>query len=730
MKTACTVAMLFGFTLTASVAPATQLPGDAEAASLAASCGNDVVDIGEECDGTSDVACPGMCNDLCACPPVTTIDIPSSAQPPDTPGSPGVDVTNPKLLEQFGADLDLNNARYTRFELDDSGAQPDAILILVPGFEGGANNFRILAQNLLQRAKARPRPAARGVGLRPARPPARGHRRAGSRRRGARPRFWLRTGCSARSWVCRSTRASRGEPSSTTRRTTCRSSPTGPTSSSPATSTRWSPRRSRRARNGNVFLGGHSAGTLFTARYAATDFDITPGCDGTPIRATPSCAAWCCSKAPEVRRAARTRSTDDTLDRIIAKFDGGLYGAVRDNAPRCVDGTAPCTIDTEADDCAGQVPPKCTTPTTSYALVQGALNPRVLASSEGTAIQAIIDLNDGPAIGQLDVGAPGNKPTAKVPDIANLAIIPLGTVEAGFGTFLNKNGSIAPVLSFVAMSVGEPGPTVDGVLTWKDILHGPLTPGPDLGPAPTDLPAGPWGMDKEVTRLDRVVWSFFAGRTNFSDWYYPNAGPSTTAGLNLDTSKLSAPPPAGRGRCDIENLTQAGDIDIPVIAFCGSAGLATVPGVYTAFAQSIGTCTAPSCDGSTPRVVDAAEPNPAFPTFGGVDGGFEVYVNEGFAHLDMVTAEDDADNHVVGPISDFIARNSILPAANPCVGDCDANSMVSVDELVRGVDIALGVSPLSECRAFDCNDTGAVDISCLVRAVDNALSGCPDSASG
>src|SRR5215470_18220963 len=124
------------------------------AASAGATCGDNHVDPGEECDGTSDVGCPGMCSAACSCPPVTTIDIPSSAQPPNTPGSPGVQVTNPKLLTQFGAGANLNHARYTRFQLDDSGAQPDAIIILVPGFEGGAANFRILAQNLLTRVKA------------------------------------------------------------------------------------------------------------------------------------------------------------------------------------------------------------------------------------------------------------------------------------------------------------------------------------------------------------------------------------------------------------------------------------------------------------------------------------------------------------------------------------------------------------------------------------------------
>jgi len=122
--------------------------------------------------------------------------------------------------------------------------------------------------------------------------------------------------------------------------------------------------------------------------------------------------------------------------------------------------------------------------------------------------------------------------------------------------------------------------------------------------------------------------------------------------VNLDSTALSV----GRGRRDIENLTQAASINIPVIGFGGSNGLAPVPGRYTPFAQSIGVCTAPSCNG-TPRVVNASTPNPAFPTFGDVNGGFEVYINEGFAHVDVLTAEDDVNNNVLAPLSAFIDRN-------------------------------------------------------------------------
>jgi hypothetical protein len=67
-----------------------------------------------------------------------TVDIPSPAEPTHTPGSPGVVVTNPKLLAQFGGGtFDLNNARYTRFRAHRPGLKPDLVLILIPGFEGG-----------------------------------------------------------------------------------------------------------------------------------------------------------------------------------------------------------------------------------------------------------------------------------------------------------------------------------------------------------------------------------------------------------------------------------------------------------------------------------------------------------------------------------------------------------------------------------------------------------------
>jgi FG-GAP-like repeat len=60
-----------------------------------------------------------------------------------------------------------------------------------------------------------------------------------------------------------------------------------------------------------------------------------------------------------------------------------------------------------------------------------------------------------------------------------------------------------------------------------------------------------------------------------------------------------------------------------------------------------------------------------------------------------------------------------------CVGDCNNDGMVSIDELITGVNIALGSLPISSCPAFDQNGDGMVGINELITAVNNALNGCP-----
>ena len=66
--------------------------------------------------------------------------------------------------------------------------------------------------------------------------------------------------------------------------------------------------------------------------------------------------------------------------------------------------------------------------------------------------------------------------------------------------------------------------------------------------------------------------------------------------------------------------------------------------------------------------------------------------------------------------------------AQSCVGDCNGDGMVAINELIIGVNIALDSQPVSACPSFDVSDDGMVTINELILGVNNALNGCPATA--
>jgi hypothetical protein len=66
-------------------------------------------------------------------------------------------------------------------------------------------------------------------------------------------------------------------------------------------------------------------------------------------------------------------------------------------------------------------------------------------------------------------------------------------------------------------------------------------------------------------------------------------------------------------------------------------------------------------------------------------------------------------------------------AAPACVGDCDGNRRVTVDELVLGVNISLERQSLDLCRPFDPSLNGKVEVNELIQGVNNSLGACPGS---
>lgn len=81
-----------------------------------------------------------------------------------------------------------------------------------------------------------------------------------------------------------------------------------------------------------------------------------------------------------------------------------------------------------------------------------------------------------------------------------------------------------------------------------------------------------------------------------------------------------------------------------------------------------------------------------------------------------------------------LAALLLLPAVttpvHACIGDCNADALITVDEILRGVAIAIGEARRDTCPAFDADADGAVTVDEIVAAVQAALDGCPAAECG
>lgn len=75
----------------------------------------------------------------------------------------------------------------------------------------------------------------------------------------------------------------------------------------------------------------------------------------------------------------------------------------------------------------------------------------------------------------------------------------------------------------------------------------------------------------------------------------------------------------------------------------------------------------------------------------------------------------------------MLAACTAVPVAAQCPGDCNGDGEVTVDELVVGVNIALGEATVDDCNAADRDRDGQVTVDEIVAAIDSALTGCPTS---
>ena len=148
----------------------------------------------------------------------------------------------------------------------------------------------------------------------------------------------------------------------------------------------------------------------------------------------------------------------------------------------------------------------------------------------------------------------------------------------------------------------------------------------DNGP-PSDPSAAPRvnGPEREVTSVDTFALTQF-GKLNGFEWYFAAGRPNLDFLYGRDSSALVAEhlalDPDHEGPLV---LTQNARVDVPVIAIGGSNGLTPEPRSFAGYLASIAT--------------------PPEQT--------EVHVLEGYAHLDVVSAEE---NEAVPLIADFVRR--------------------------------------------------------------------------
>lgn len=71
------------------------------------------------------------------------------------------------------------------------------------------------------------------------------------------------------------------------------------------------------------------------------------------------------------------------------------------------------------------------------------------------------------------------------------------------------------------------------------------------------------------------------------------------------------------------------------------------------------------------------------------------------------------------------ATATATPEVSDCAGDCNGDGEITVDELITGVNVALGAADISSCLAFDTNRDGTVTVDEILVAVNRALTGCP-----
>ena len=92
---------------------------------------------------------------------------------------------------------------------------------------------------------------------------------------------------------------------------------------------------------------------------------------------------------------------------------------------------------------------------------------------------------------------------------------------------------------------------------------------------------------------------------------------------------------------------------------------------------------------------------------------------------DTPHSEPTATATVTATPTPTATRTPTQTPKSTCVGDCNNSGKVTVNDILKGINIALENTVIDTCRALDVNDDNKVEVTELIAGVNNVLYGCP-----
>jgi hypothetical protein len=93
-----------------------------------------------------------------------------------------------------------------------------------------------------------------------------------------------------------------------------------------------------------------------------------------------------------------------------------------------------------------------------------------------------------------------------------------------------------------------------------------------------------------------------------------------------------------------------------------------------------------------------------------------------YAASDVYTA---TITNIPPPPTDTPSPTPVVTPSPSCVGDCNGDGMVTIDEILLGMNMALGTAASDGCLALDANHDDLITVDEILQAVNDALGACP-----